>query len=285
VQTESKLIAGVATIDLRVRDIDETAAFYQDVVGLHVTDRAGDRCVLRPPGGAPLVRLNSEGVVGPADARATGLFHTAFLFPDRASLAAALARMVAAGVEVGAGDHGVSEALYTSDPDGNGIELYRDRPRDEWPRPGPGERVGMYTRPVDLDGLLADAGDLQSSAPAGTIIGHVHFQASDIDETVDFYTRGLGLDLMARLGDSAAFFASGGYHHHVGANTWRSRGGPPSTRDRAGLDQVTFRVDDATELAHARERLNGINREPGGTGPDLEITDPDGIDLRFSTDV
>ena len=136
-QTTSKLIAGVATIDLRVRDIDETAAFYQDVVGLHVTDRAGARCVLRPPGGAPLVRLNSEGVVGPADARATGLFHTAFLFPDRASLAAALARMVAAGVQVGAGDHGVSEALYTSDPDGNGIELYRDRPRDEWPRPGP----------------------------------------------------------------------------------------------------------------------------------------------------
>jgi catechol 2,3-dioxygenase len=279
----SRLIDHIESVDLRVRSIDGSVAFYRDRVGLRVVEQGEGRALLAAPGGRVLLGLSSEGVDAPAERSATGLFHTAIRYPDRRSLADALARLVAGGYRIGAGDHGVSEALYIDDPDGNGVELYRDRPREQWPAPGPGERVRMYTEPVDLDALLAESGGGSvDEAPPRTEIGHVHLQVSDVPRTVAFYVDGLGLDLMAMFGSQAAFMSSNGYHHHVGANSWNSRGRRPAPKKHAGLERVVFFVEDSEALGRASDRLSGTDRplELGDGGG--RVRDPDNIELRFT---
>ena len=197
----------------------------------------------------------------------------------------ALAGLVAADMRIGAGDHGVSEALYIDDPDGNGVELYRDRPVEEWPPPVGEALVGMTTGPVDMQGVL-DTGSgreaLGTSAAAGTDMGHVHLQVSDVDETVQFYRDELGLDLTQMFGGSAAFLSSNGYHHHIGANTWNSRGSSLASSDRAGLDRIAFAVTDVDRLEHVRLRLAEHGRRvEGEEGRSLVVRDPDGIELQF----
>jgi catechol 2,3-dioxygenase len=283
---KSRLISGIASVGLRVQDIDRALRFYRDVVGLEVAEGDGSDAALRSPGGDVFLTLESSGVNQPADPTATGLFHTAFRFPTRPDLGDALARLVDAGNEVGAGDHLVSEALYVDDPDGNGVELYWDRPVEEWPPPTAGMLVPMATLPVDLDGLLTSGRRREAvgePAPAGTDIGHVHLQVSDIDATVRFYVEDLGLDLTAKIGRDAAFFSSHGYHHNIGANTWRSLGSKPAGRERAGLERVVLEVTDGNELERLRERLAG-SENLSSTGDDsLIVHDPDGIELQFVT--
>lgn len=285
--TSSTLIDHIQRVDLRVRDIDASLAFYRDVVGLEVSERSEHRADLSAPGGPVFLRLDSEGVTAPAERRATGLFHVAIRFPTRAALGDALARLAAAGAEIGAGDHLVSEALYIEDPDGNGVELYRDRPEIEWPEPEGDMVVPMATLPVDLDGVLAEGRGQEAvgfPAAEGTDVGHVHLQVSDVGETTRFYAEELGLDLIARIGGQATFLSSNGYHHHIGANTWNSRHGNPAPKNHAGLDRVVFAVADAARLEDLRVRLDGYGRktsgEPDGT---LVVQDPDHIELHFVT--
>ena len=163
---------------------------------------------------------------GPAPRRATGLFHTAFVYPTRGQLGAALLRVASERAAFsGASDHLVSEALYLDDPDALGIELYRDRPREAWPAPDPGERIKMDTLPLDLDALAAEAeGDA-----SGVRIGHVHLKVADVEAAVAFWTQEVGLELMTGWAGQAAFLAAGGYHHHSGANAWYSLGARAST--------------------------------------------------------
>jgi catechol 2,3-dioxygenase len=280
----SRLIEGVARIDLRVREIGRALSFYRDVIGLEAVEQTPVRASLRSAGGPYLLTLTSTGVSEPADPSATGLFHVAIRFPTRAALGDVLARTIERGYRVGAGDHLVSEALYVDDPDGNGVELYWDRPREQWPAPAADAAVPMPSLPVDLRSVMdegrgsAAVGDM---APEGTDVGHVHLQVSDIEATSRFYVETLGLDLMMSLPGSAAFFSSNGYHHHIGANTWRSRGGRPPKRNRAGLDRVTLSAG-AEEIDKLRSRLmpsgrNDIDQEPGS----LSVHDPDDITLQF----
>jgi catechol 2,3-dioxygenase len=188
----------------------------------------------------------------PPPRRSTGLFHTAFLYPTRGQLGAALLRVAHRRARFsGASDHLVSEALYLDDPDGLGVELYRDRPRREWPPPEPGERVHMDTLPLDLDALAADA---QGDAD-GVSIGHVHLKVADVGAAVAFWTREVGLELMTGWAGQAAFLAADGYHHHVGVNVWLSRGAPPEPADGPGLDAVVL----------------------AGTGRDERLATPDGV--------
>ena len=283
---KSRLISGIARVDLRVQDVERGLGFYRDVVGLEVAEGDGSHAALRSPEGDVFLTLESSGVTQPADPTATGLFHTAFRFPTRADLGDALARLVDARHGVGAGDHLVSEVLYVDDPDGNGVELYWDRPVEEWPPPTGDMLVPMATLPVDLDGLLASGrrGEaVGEPAPAGTDIGHVHLQVSDIDATVRFYVEELGLDLTAKLGRNAGFFSSHGYHHNIGANTWRSLGSKPAGREHAGLERVVFAVTDGNELEGLRERLAEFENESGLGDDILIVHDPDGIELQFVT--
>ena len=285
-RARSTLIDHIQRVDLRVRDVGASLGFYRDVVGLQVVDETGERSTLRSAEGPVFLTLSSEGVTGAAERSATGLFHIAIRFPDRASLGDALARLVDARLEIGAGDHGVSEALYVDDPDGNGVELYRDRPRDEWPAPpASGGLVAMTTGPVDLESVLGegrDVGALGQAAAAGTDMGHVHLQVSDVEQTIRFYAEELGLDLTQRFGGEAAFLSSNGYHHHIGANTWNSRGGATARADRAGLERIVFAVDGEATLERLRLRLGEYGRSvEGDEGRSVLVRDPDGIQLEF----
>ena len=216
------MITAVNSVDLRVDDLDAARTFYERVVGLEDPAR--------------LVRLSADGVTSRAPRRAAGLFHTAFRFPARADLADALRR--AAPYLTGASDHGVSEALYLDDPAGNGVELYWDRPRDVWPDE-------MFTAPLDLQDLAAQSAGAPR-APEGTDIGHVHLKVSDLQRAEDFWVGDLGFEVMHRYGDQATFVATGGYHHHVGLNTWMSRGQSLGRSDAAGLERVVFVSDDSS---------------------------------------
>jgi catechol 2,3-dioxygenase len=234
------VITAVHSVDLRVDDLEAAKVFYDRVVGLEPSngspsgaEGASNGASLGVPGGAELVRLSSEGVTSRAPRRNAGLFHTAFRFPTRADLADALRR--AAPYLTGASDHGVSEALYLDDPAGNGVELYWDRPRDAWPD-------DMFTEPLDLQDLAAQSSGA-SRAPEGTDIGHVHLKVSDLQRAEAFWVGELGFDVMHRYGSQAAFVATGGYHHHVGLNTWMSEGRELGARDAAGLERVVFATD------------------------------------------
>ena len=228
------MITAVERVDLRVDDLEAATAFYRDVAGLEADPAHPGE--LRAPGGPVLVRLRDDGVSGRAPQHASGLFHTAIRYPTRAGLAAALRRIATARPDfTGASDHGVSEALYLNDPAGNGVELYWDRPREVWPD-------DMFTAPLDLDDV-ASAGPETERAEEGTDVGHVHLRVSDLGPAHDFYVGELGFEVMHRYGDQALFIATGGYHHHVGLNTWYSAGRPIEPPDGPGLDRVVFRTD------------------------------------------
>ncbi|MDQ3879428.1 MAG: VOC family protein [Actinomycetota bacterium] len=178
----------------------------------------------------------------------------------------------------------MSEALYIDDPDGNGVELYWDRPADQWPPPADGMITPMATLPVDLHALLDEgrgAAAVAEAAPDDTDVGHVHLQVSDVDATTRFYRDVIGLDVTAHLGSSAAFFSSNGYHHNIGTNTWRSRGAKPSPKDHAGLDRVVFGVTDGDALAELREPMRASDASWSDDAGEVVVTDPDGIELRF----
>jgi catechol 2,3-dioxygenase len=226
---------------LTVTDLDRAIRFYQDAIGLRQHER-DDPVAAMGAGEEDLLVLHEEPAARPAG-RHAGLFHFALLFPDRQELARALQRVATARVPLtGASDHGVSEALYLNDPDGNGIELYRDRERDEWPAPShPGERVGMYTRPLDLDSLigLVQGSEATRHAEPGLVLGHMHLHVGDLEAAVRFYVDEVGLEEMTRY-PGAAFLARDGYHHHLGINTWKGEGVPPAPPGAVGLREWTL---------------------------------------------
>jgi catechol 2,3-dioxygenase len=257
---------------LTVADLDRSIGFYQDVLGLRPHRREGDVAALGA-GGDDLLVLHEEPGARPGG-RSAGLFHFALLSPSREELARAVQRLAATRTQVdGASDHGVSEAIYLRDPDHHGIELYADRPRAAWPPPeAPGQRVGMYTRALDLDDLLATIGGDAPVAHAGPGLrmGHLHLHVGDLDAARAFYADRLGLELMTTY-PGALFLAAGGYHHHLGANTWAGEGVRPAPKGTARLLEWTMEFDDAAELEVVRERMGGEVAE-----------DPWGIRLRFA---
>ncbi len=225
--------ARIGAVHLRVADLDRLAAFYQACLGLEVRARETATARLGTESAELLVLhedRSARRVTG-----TTGLYHFAILVPSRPDLARALKRLVDTSTRLqGAADHGVSEALYLADPEGNGIEIYRDRPRVEWPFVA--GRLQMTTEPLDVQGLIAEADAAGERMAAGTTMGHVHLCVSDLAATEQFYAETLGFDLMQRFGQSAAFFSAGGYHHHIGANIWTSAGAPAPPPDALGLD-------------------------------------------------
>lgn len=266
----------IGAVALIARDLIKVRRFYESVLGLQALDGQGE--VVLGAGGAPLFRL-----IEAPDARTypdrPGLYHTAVLLPSRFALARVLYQLAERGYRLqGASDHGVSEALYLADPEGNGIELYCDRAREEWPREPDGE-LGMVTGPLNLDQLIFELkGKLEPWAGIDpqTRIGHVHLLVSDLAAAEQFYTRVIGLELQQRYGVQAAFLSAGGYHHHVGINTWQSQGAPPRPADAAGLRYFELLIPGADALAAvlARARQAGIESE--GCGDGWLLRDPSG---------
>jgi catechol 2,3-dioxygenase len=272
-------------VRLRVADLDSQREFYERAIGLSPID-SGDGVARLGADGTPVVELDHRADAPARPPRTTGLFHLAILVPDRAALAAALARAVRAGGRIsGASDHLVSEALYLNDPEGNGIEIYRDRPRAEWERDG-GE-IRMSTLPLDVDGLLAELREDEpdSAMPDGTRVGHVHLNVADLDAAERFYSGLLGFDVTVRGYPGALFLSTGGYHHHVGVNTWAGPGAPAPAAGSRGLEWFELSVDDAPGLAELERRL-GDAGAPIERRPESLLThDPseNGLLLRSAT--
>jgi catechol 2,3-dioxygenase len=229
--------------------------------------------------GRPLLTLTTEGNAAVAPHNAPGLFHTAFLVPDRTELGRWLAHIAHNNVPLqGASDHVVSEAIYLGDPEGNGIEVYRDRSRAEWNYLQDG-MVKMATLPLDLQAIYDEAPkDKWNGMADGTAIGHIHLQVSDIPQANAFFRDVLGLDLMATY-PGASFFASGKYHHHVGANIWNSRGAPKRRSNMTGLANYTVRFNDPTKLQAALAALEKLEIPVTRNGDSHSLTDPWGIGL------
>ena len=221
--------------------------------------RATDGVVALGVDGRPLVELVADPDAPARPPHTTGLFHLAILVPTRADLARALRRLAATGWRLsGASDHLVSEALYLSDPEGNGIELYRDRPRDEWPIADGALR--MDTLPLDLGSLLSedDGGSSDDGMPAGTVLGHVHLQVAELDPAETFWVDALGLDVTVRGYPGALFTSAGGYHHHVGLNTWAGVGAARPPAGSRGLVRFELVVPDADALEAAGNRVAAV---------------------------
>jgi len=230
----------IGTVRLKVRDLDAVSTFYQTVLGLSPIETGNQRVTIGP-GTTPLLELVGDPGLAPHDPRQAGLFHTAFLLPTRADLARWLAHAAASRVALqGASDHIVSEAIYLADPEGNGIEVYVDRPVSRWH--GPNGAIKMSTDPLDVQNLLSSAAGSQwSGFPEGGSVGHVHLQVGDTAEADRFYRDVLGFEIAARY-PGASFYGSGGYHHQLAGNVWNSRRAGKRPEGMAGLDAVEIVV-------------------------------------------
>lgn len=269
-------------VRLQVGDLARSVTFYETVLGLSVT-RGGDGTATLAAAGAarPLVALKEHtGARRVAPHGRLGLYHFALLVPTRADLGRLLRHLIGLGLRPGSADHAVSEALYLSDPDGLGIEIYVDRPRSEWERRG--DELFMTSAPIDVQGLLQAAGDAPWSAmPAGTTMGHVHLHVGDLGQAARFYETALGFDVMVRSYPGALFVSAGGYHHHLGLNTWAAGAPAPNPSD-AQLLEWTLHLPDAASVHSAAERLAAHEYETERVADhDLLMADPWGTRLRL----
>ena len=274
-------------VRLQIADLVRSLAYYEGTLGLRVLGRDGSRAVLGSQrDDTPLVELHERPGVRPAPRRGRlGLYHFAILLPDRAALGRFVRHLGEIGERVGAADHLVSESLYLQDPDNLGIEVYADRPRNTWRRIG--RELMMATDPLDVAGLVRAAGaDPWTGLPGGTVMGHVHLHVGDLAAASAFFSEGLGFDRTVWQYPGALFLSAGGYHHHLGTNTWAGSGATSPPADEAQLLEWTIELPDAVSLDAAAESLvrAGYPAERGGdagSGAGLRIRDPWGTPIRI----
>ena len=268
----------VGVVRLQVRDLARSRQYYETVLGLSVLRQDGDVLHLGPEGGARLVELHERPDAAPVPRRGRlGLYHYALLVPDRGALGRFIRHLAALGVRAGMSDHLVSEAVYLNDPDGLGIEVYADRPRATW-RYERGQ-LAMDTRPLDVDDVLNVAGsELWAGFPNGTVVGHIHLHVGDLERAEAFYSTGLGFDKTVWSYPGALFLSAGGYHHHLGLNTWAA-GAPPAAESDARLLEWELVVPPGHGRAPlANLAATGVSLEQTGNGG--VVRDPWGTALR-----
>jgi catechol 2,3-dioxygenase len=269
-------------IRLQVSDLERSLAYYRDMLGFRVLDRSSDRAALGAHGDEhSLIELVERAGASPAPRRGRlGLYHFAILLPNRAALGRFVGHLTRLGIRAGMSDHFVSEAVYLQDPDNLGIEVYADRPRGTWRHEG--RQLVMATEPLDVRNLVqAAGGEPWTGMPAGTAIGHIHLHVGDIEEAAAFYHVGLGLDKVVWSYPGALFLSAGGYHHHLGTNTWAAGASRAGENDARLLDWeiVVPRAEDAEAAAVSIESASyEIARADGNT---RIATDPWGTTLRI----
>jgi catechol 2,3-dioxygenase len=273
----------IGRVSLAVADLDRSIRFYEDVIGLTLHSREGE---IANMGAGDEVFLLLQGQPGARPVqRATGLYHFAILVPSRRDLARTLYHLLQVdGPITGYADHAVSEAIYLTDPDGHGIEIYRDRPRDEWKYAGGG--LKMTTDPIDLHGILAELGgaaEPYSGMAAGTFVGHIHLQVAQIAATEQFYSEFVGFDVMVRYGPRATFMSANGYHHHLGGNTWAGENLSPAPDYAARLLWYEILLPDPIALEAVADKMKAAGQPYNRGESGLWAVDPSGIRLLLTS--
>ena len=276
----------IGAVHLTIADLERSVGFYEGHLGFR-THRRNPAMAALGAGAEDLLVLHESASAARAT-RTTGLYHFAILVPSRLELAYSLRRLAERRTPMqGFSDHGVSEAIYLADPDGNGIEVYRDRPRAEWPIAD--GRLRMVSEPLDIEDLLGETEKTRERADgpwagltSGTRIGHVHLHVSFLEDTTEFYGGVLGFTLTQRYGESALFFAAGDYHHHVGANVWAGVGAPRPPAGAIGLHHFEVRLPDQGAVAEVVSRVRGAGRDVRITDAGAEVADPSGNQIMFS---
>src|SRR3954452_4895749 len=264
-----------AEVTLTVADLGRSVEYYENSIGLGVTSRENGTARLGVPG-LDLLVLEEQPGARPGRGTNTGLFHFALLMPDRRALAAWLAHAAGSGAHLtGASDHFVSEALYLRDPDGHGIEIYSDRPRETWTQLPDGS-LNIGTVPLDLHDLMRanESGEPLERMPEGTLMGHIHLQVAHLREARQFYEELIGLDVMVEIPGQASFLACGGYHHHLGMNVWAGVGAPPAPPEQARLKRAALEVESEDELDAIESRLADAGAEPVRDDGRVLVEDP-----------
>jgi catechol 2,3-dioxygenase len=273
----------IGTVRLTVADLERSRAFYERAIGLRATQRENGSLALGVDGEPPLIELTADPAAPPLSRRATGLYHLAILLPSRGDLAVAIRRLADGRVALdGASDHLVSEALYLHDPDRNGIEIYCDRPPEVWPHVD--GSLEMASLPLDIDDILTELPSAiarDAVAPTGTRMGHIHLQVADLDSSEAFYSGVLGFDVMVKGYAGALFVSAGGYHHHIGLNTWQSRGAGAPPPGAIGLRSFEVALPDPDQLERVLERVGEAGIETERSGPAALVRDPSGNAVRL----
>lgn len=264
----------VDEVCLKVTDKKRAVSFYQNILGLQILKETSTTTVFTADGKRPLLTIVEPDNVTAKEPRRTGLYHFALLLPTRADLAACLKHLVESRYPLqGASDHVVSEAIYLADPDGNGIEIYADRPFENWQWSC--ELVQMDTVPLDVEDLFKEwIGKDWTGLPKGTIMGHIHLHVADLSAAEDFYCDTLGFEVVARYGDQALFVSSGKYHHHIGLNTWNGRGASSPSEESAGLLYFTLKYPNQEEKIKVLERLKNLGYPVEIDGDKIKFMDP-----------
>ncbi len=265
----------VGTVTFKVANLERSLKFYTQVIGLEVF-KQDDHTAVLGAGSRPILLLEEVPGAKRLARNVTGLYHAAILFPTRHSLAIKIQQLVRMNYPFGYGDHLVSEAFYLDDPDGNGLELYQDRPRSTWKWSN--GSVQMASDPVDMDSLFAeikpnDPALNNPAAPAGTKLGHMHLRVGNIPRARTFYHDVLGFDMVAQM-PSALFMSAGGYHHHLGMNVWESNGGKPTPEDSAGLREFSISLPDRAELDRLTAQIEAAGIGVERSGDSALVLDP-----------
>lgn len=270
----------IQNVTLKVSNLSRSIDFYTEIIGFRVLQQEEGRVTLTADGQHALITLvevpNAQFVRG-----ATGLYHFALLLPSRKDLGNLIQHFIQKNVQIGAGDHDVSEALYLSDPDGNGIEMYIDRPADTWKWDSNGQ-VYMTTDPVQFQSVLREADGAWSGLPIDTVMGHIHLSVRNLQESEDFYTSLLDYTVVSRYGEQALFISTGGYHHHIGLNTWHSEGAEALPKDAVGIQSYTVQLPDQDYAVNLKKRFVEQNMEIKEQENIFSIIEPNGIEVKFT---
>ncbi|HAQ07981.1 MAG TPA: glyoxalase [Bacillus bacterium] len=270
-------------VNIKVQSLERSLVFYQEVIGFKVYEKTDKSAKLTANGKTVLLNIEQLSDVTPKKGRTTGLYHFALLLPDRADLAKILNHFLQTGYPLqGASDHLVSEALYLADPDGNGIEIYTDRPASKWEWNE--QHVVMATQALDAENLLAEGMEQTwNGLPAGTMMGHIHLHVAELVKTEEFYTKGLGFDVVSRYGPQALFISSGKYHHHIGLNTWNGVGAPAPSANSVGLESFSLVLPDEMSLKETVASLKEIGASVTEENGVSITTDPSGNRIKLET--
>ncbi|WP_042354091.1 VOC family protein [Bacillus rubiinfantis] len=268
----------VSDVTIKVKNFNASVKFYQKILGFQVLEQTAQKAVLTADGSTPLLTLEQPINVIAKEPRTTGLYHFAILLPSRADFARFLRHILKTGYPLGAADHLVSEALYLNDPDGNGIEVYRDRPAAEWQWKN--GLVEMATDPLDSEGILSECDEAWTGLPEGTVMGHIHLHVADLQAAQEFYTNGLGFEVVSYY-PQAVFLSTSGYHHHIAINTWQGIGAKQPADNSVGLASYTIVYHDADGRETVITKLKQLGAPIQEQGDDYLTSDPSGNRIRL----